>query len=74
MTSARKADVAIIGGGVAGAAAACHLAAAGKSVVLFEKEGVPRHKVCGEFISAEAQAHLDILGIDHADLGAAPIR
>lgn len=67
-------DAVVIGGGLAGAAAACHLAGARKSVVLFEKESTPRHKVCGEFLSAEAQAELRHLGIDIAELGAVPIR
>jgi flavin-dependent dehydrogenase len=63
----------VIGGGVAGAAAACHLARAGRSVVLIEKEPKARHKVCGEFLSAEALAELRHLDIDAAGLGAAPI-
>jgi flavin-dependent dehydrogenase len=55
-------DVAVAGGGLAGAAAACHLARAGRRVVLLEREPRPRHKVCGEFISVEAQHHLETLG------------
>ena len=66
-------DAAIIGGGPAGAAAACLLARAGRSTVLFERETGPRHKVCGEFISVEAAAYLTGLGLDPVRLGALPI-
>jgi flavin-dependent dehydrogenase len=68
-------DVAVAGGGLAGAAAACHLARAGRRVVLFEREPRPRHKVCGEFISVEARQHLDALGFatEAEALGVVPI-
>jgi flavin-dependent dehydrogenase len=38
-------DVAIIGGGLAGLAASIQLSGVGHSVVLFEKEKYPFHKV-----------------------------
>jgi len=38
-----------------------------------ERETTPRHKVCGEFLSAEALEDLHALGIDVAKLGAVPI-
>ncbi len=66
-------DVLIAGGGLAGAAAACRLAQAGQRVVLLEREAAPRPKVCGEFLSVEACAHLAALGISLAALGAAPV-
>lgn len=66
-------DAAIVGGGPAGAAAAFRLAQAGRSTVLFEREAGPRHKVCGEFISVEAAAHLTSLGVAPERLGAVPI-
>ena len=66
-------DAAIVGGGPAGAAAACLLARAGRQTVLFEREAGPRHKVCGEFISVEAAAYLTSLGLDPERLGAVPI-
>ncbi len=69
-------DVAVAGGGLAGAAAACHLAEGRHSVVLLERERGPHHKVCGEFWSVEAQAQLDVIaGIRGLlpSLGAAPI-
>ncbi len=62
----------IVGGGPAGAAAACRLAAA-RRVTLLERERGPAHKVCGEFISGEALAELAGLGVDAMALGAAPI-
>lgn len=64
----------VIGGGVAGSAAAIWLAQQGRDVLLLEKEVAPRHKVCGEFISIEAQHYLKALGIDLMALGAVPIR
>lgn len=64
----------VIGGGVAGAAAAIWLTKQGRDVLLLEKEAAPRHKVCGEFISIEAQHYLKELGIDLMALGAVPIR
>jgi flavin-dependent dehydrogenase len=48
------ADVAIIGGGPAGTAAALEARRQGLSVALWERDRFPRDKVCGEFISPEA--------------------
>ncbi len=58
-----KYDVAIIGGGLAGLSAAIQLRKAGYSVVLFEKEKFPFHKVCGEYISLESWNFLQELGL-----------
>ncbi len=66
-------DAVIIGGGLAGAATAICLAQKGVDVLLLEKESQPRHKVCGEFLSYEAQHYLEKLGINSLSLGAAPI-
>jgi flavin-dependent dehydrogenase len=69
-------DAAIVGGGLAGAAVACHLADAGRRVLLLERGPGPHHKVCGEFWSVEAQVQLDALaGVPRLlpSLGAAPI-
>jgi len=64
----------VIGGGVAGAAVAAHLAAAGRAVLLLERRNGPHDKVCGEFISGEAALYLDDLGVDLAALGAIRMR
>ena len=64
-----EAEIVIIGGGPAGAAAAILLARAGKQVVLAERAPGPHHKVCGEFISWEARPMLEALGVDISALG-----
>jgi flavin-dependent dehydrogenase len=66
-------DHVVIGGGPAGSMLALRLAAAGREVALLEKQAGPHHKVCGEFLSAEALAYLQNLGIDPQLLGAHPI-
>jgi len=69
-----NAEVLIIGGGLAGAAAAIWLARAGRAVVVIEREAQAHHKVCGEFLSREALNYLKLLGLDVARFGAVPIR
>jgi menaquinone-9 beta-reductase len=56
-------DTAIIGGGLAGLALSIKLSKAGHSVILFEKEQYPFHKVCGEYISLESWDYLRSLGL-----------
>jgi len=73
MSDGSKEDVVIVGGGPAGAAAACILAEAKRAVLLIERDAEPRHKVCGEFLSIEAQTYLAHLGIDLDALGASRI-
>jgi len=51
-------DLIVIGGGPAGSSAAIAAARAGAQVLLLERGRYPRHKVCGEFVSAES---LDLL-------------
>ncbi len=63
-------DAIVIGGGLAGTAAAIGLAQAKQKVLLIEKEAQAHHKVCGEFISIEAQNYLTQLGIELPSLGA----
>ncbi|MEW6438358.1 MAG: FAD-dependent monooxygenase [Pseudomonadota bacterium] len=65
--------VLVIGGGLAGAGLAVALASAGRAVVLIERETLPHHKICGEFISAEAMLYLRDLDLDLESLGAVGI-
>jgi flavin-dependent dehydrogenase len=61
-------DVAVIGGGPAGTAAAITAVDHGARVLLLEKGSFPRHKVCGEFVSAESLALLASLLSGSGDL------
>ncbi|CAN5317865.1 NAD(P)/FAD-dependent oxidoreductase [soil metagenome] len=63
-------DVLIVGGGLSGAAAAVLLARAGRGVHVLERQSEPAPKICGEFLSIEAQQHLAALGIDLDHRGA----
>lgn len=65
--------VMVLGGGLAGASAALRLARAGIRVKLFERHTGPHHKVCGEFLSVEAQSDLRDTGLEPIALGAVPI-
>lgn len=69
----REVETVVVGGGPAGAAVAALLAEAGREVVLLERERVARPKVCGEFVSTEALAAAERLGLDAFALGAAGI-
>lgn len=73
MTARSMAGTLVVGGGLAGPAAAIWLARAGRPVALWDRERAPAHKICGEFLSWEAQAWLADLGIDLDALGAVPI-
>ncbi len=66
-------ELLILGGGIAGGAAAVLAARAGLSVSLLERETGQSDKMCGEFLSIEAQHHLRALGIDAGALGAVPV-
>ncbi|HET9697513.1 MAG TPA: FAD-dependent oxidoreductase [Terriglobales bacterium] len=66
-------DLAIVGGGPAGTAAAITAARSGLKTILFERGRFPRHKVCGEFVSAESHdLLLELLGTDHQLLRTPP--
>jgi flavin-dependent dehydrogenase len=60
----KKKDVIIVGGGLAGLTAAIALSGFGHSVLLFETNAYPHHKVCGEYVSNEVIPYLERLGID----------
>jgi geranylgeranyl reductase family protein len=60
-------DIAVIGGGPAGAATAIRAARAGARVVVFEKGKYGRDKVCGDGLTPRAVGALDELKIDLAD-------
>ncbi|GAB3430840.1 NAD(P)/FAD-dependent oxidoreductase [Niabella aquatica] len=57
-------DIIIVGGGLAGLTTAIQLRKKGYSVVLFEKNPYPFHRVCGEYISLESWNYLSDCGID----------
>ncbi|MEI8249647.1 MAG: geranylgeranyl reductase family protein [Synechococcus sp. ELA057] len=48
-------DVIVVGAGAAGSAAAFHLAARGRRVLLLEREALPRSKACGGGMAASVQ-------------------
>src|SRR5436190_23121494 len=58
------ADVVVVGGGPAGAAAGIALARQGRDVVLVDKATFPRDKICGDGLTAGALRHLEGLGLD----------
>lgn len=73
MEREHRADILIIGGGLAGLVSAIHVLRAGLSVTLVEKHVYPRHKVCGEYISNEVLEYLISLGLDPFSHGATSI-
>jgi menaquinone-9 beta-reductase len=58
-------DIAVIGGGPAGAATAIRAARAGAKVVVFEKGPYGRDKVCGDGLTPRAVGALQELGIEY---------
>ena len=66
-------DILLIGGGLAGLAAALDLAGRGHRVAVVERKQYPFHKVCGEYVSNEVLPYLRRLGADPAELGPADI-
>ncbi len=69
MADSKTYDTAIIGGGLAGLTLSISLAKQGFSVILFEKETYPFHKVCGEYISLESWHYLETeMGVPLAEM------
>jgi flavin-dependent dehydrogenase len=66
--------ISILGAGPAGAAAALTLRRAGLPVTLHDRSRFPRHKVCGEFYTAEILPVLEELGVAGEFLAHAPAR
>ena len=58
----RAADVIVVGGGPAGAAAAFALASAGARVVVVDRATFPRPKPCAEYLSPQASRLLSAMG------------
>ncbi|MCP5025816.1 MAG: NAD(P)/FAD-dependent oxidoreductase [Actinomycetia bacterium] len=67
MTGSVPLDVAVIGAGPAGSAAAIRAARAGLRVAVFEKAAHGRDKVCGDGLTPRAVAALNELDIDLED-------
>src|SRR5437588_557329 len=63
-------DVAVVGGGPAGGAAAITLARAGRDVVLIDRARFPRDKCCGDGLTTGALRRLDALGLDPSAVAA----
>jgi menaquinone-9 beta-reductase len=66
------ADLVVIGAGLAGSCLAAAVARCGWHVILLERERGARHKVCGEFLSPEAQTSLANLGLHSTVAALAP--
>lgn len=71
--STKPAATLVLGGGLAGLAAALDLAGRGQSVLVIERKPYPVHRVCGEYVSHEVQPYLRRLGADVAPLAPASI-
>ena len=68
MNGEREADVAVVGGGPAGAAVAARLAALGHDVVVFERLAHPVWRACGVYSSPLTRRRLAGLGLAPDDL------
>lgn len=64
----QKFDIGIVGGGLAGLSLAILQSKQGKSIVLFEKNQYPFHRVCGEYISLESWSFLESLGLPLSEM------
>lgn len=64
--AAEQWDVVVVGGGPAGCTAAWHLASGGRKVLLLERAGYPREKVCGDGLIADTLRSLREMGLQDA--------
>ena len=62
------ADLLIVGGGPAGAAAAVTAARAGLTTVVVDKARFPRDKICGDGLTTGALRLLEDLGVDPGEV------
>ncbi len=71
----RQTDIAVVGGGAAGCAAALRACRQGWRVVVLDALRGRPSRFCGEFLSGEARHSLDSLGVTHRveELGPPPI-
>ncbi len=60
---ARRFDLAVVGGGPAGSAAAWQAAQSGADVVVLDKADFPRDKPCGDGLTARAVSYLQKMGL-----------
>jgi menaquinone-9 beta-reductase len=67
-------EVAIAGAGPAGTSAAIAASLTGARVDIYERSRMPRHKVCGEFLSPEILDPIDRLGLSSAVYAKGPSR
>ena len=63
MRTERQVEVAVVGGGPAGAAVAIHLAGRGHEVAVFERWPEPRWRACGVYSSPRTRGRLTALGL-----------
>ena len=68
MTEQLTADVLVVGGGPAGAAAAIELTRAGRSVVVIDRATFPRDKCCGDGLTTLALRELEHVGVSPGDI------
>jgi geranylgeranyl reductase family protein len=66
MSGRHKTDVAVVGAGPAGSAAAIVLSRLGRQVVLIDKATFPRDKCCGDGLTTAAIRRVEALGLDPA--------
>lgn len=67
-------DVAVVGGGPAGASAAYFLATRGRSVLVVEQKTFPRDKTCGDGLTPRAIRVLDDMGLQPRQQGWQEVR